>query len=82
MTQEQEIIAFSCREVQRELANYVEDDISPGLRVRIERRFTECRGCQATYDSLRKIIRLTANGEVLELPEAFSRRLFQRIAPL
>lgn len=79
---EKEIVAISCQEVRWELANYMEDDITPSLRTRIERHFVECRGCQATYDSLRNVIRLIADGEVLELPEGFSRRLFQRIRSL
>ena len=82
MNPERDTIAISCREVRRELANYLEDDISPGLRARIERHFVDCRGCQATYDSLRNVIRLIADGEILELPEGFSRRLFQRIRSL
>lgn len=80
MSSEQEIISVSCQEVRRELANYMEDDISQELRRRIERHFLECRGCQATYDSLRNVIRLVAAGEIIELPEGFSRRLRARIA--
>jgi putative zinc finger protein len=82
MRQEQEIVAISCQEVRRELVNYMDDDISPSLRTRIERHFLGCRGCQATYDSLRNVIRLIADGEILELPEGFSRRLFERIQSL
>lgn len=78
----QEIVAISCREVRRELASYMENDISPSLRARIERHFVGCRGCQATYDSLRNVIRLLADGEILELPEGFSRKLFNRLQSL
>jgi predicted anti-sigma-YlaC factor YlaD len=49
---------ISCREVRRELANYMEDDVSQELKVRIEQHFLTCEGCFATYDSLRRIIRL------------------------
>lgn len=82
MSGEQEIISISCQEVKRELANYMEDDVSASLRNRIELHFVECKGCQATYDSLRNIIRLVADGDILELPEGFSRRLFARISAL
>jgi hypothetical protein len=82
MNGEREIISISCHEVQRELANYMEDDISAALRRRIERHFLECKGCQARYNSLRNIIRLVADGEVIELPEGFSRRLYARLFAL
>ena len=71
---------ISCREVRRELANYMEDEVSQELKVRIEQHFLTCEGCFATYDSLRRIIRLIDRAEIIELPEGFSARLYHRIA--
>jgi len=70
---------ISCREVRKELAHYMEDDISPELRGRIERHFVKCDGCFAIYDGLRKVIRLVNSTEIIELPEGFSVRLYRRI---
>ena len=70
---------ISCREVRKELAHYMEDDISPELRERIERHFVKCDGCFAIYDGLRKVIRLVNSTEIIELPEGFSVRLYRRI---
>jgi len=71
---------ISCREVRKELASYMEDDISPKLREQIERHFQECGGCFAIYDGLRKVIRLVSDAEIIELPRGFSARLYRRIA--
>ena len=71
---------ISCREVRRELANYMEDDVSWELKTRIEQHFLTCEGCFATYDSLRRVIRLINGAEIIELPEGFSARLYHRIA--
>jgi hypothetical protein len=71
---------INCREVRRELANYMEDDISPELRERIERHFLRCHGCFAIYDGLCKVIRLVSSTEIIELHEGFSGRLYRRIA--
>ena len=71
---------ISCREVRKELANYMEDDISPELRQRIERHFLKCDGCFAVYDGLCKVIRLISSTEIIELPQGFSVRLYRRIA--
>ena len=71
---------ISCREVRRELANYMEDDLSRELRGRIEQHFLTCEGCFATYDSLRKVVRLINRTEIIELPEGFSARLYHRVA--
>ena len=70
---------ISCREVRKELAHYMKDDISPELRGRIERHFVKCDGCFAIYDGLRKVIRLVNSTEIIELPEGFSVRLYRRI---
>lgn len=35
---------MSCREVRRELANYMEHDVSQELKVRIEQHFLTCKG--------------------------------------
>ena len=74
------LMQISCREVRRELDNYMEDDVSQELKVRIEQHFLTCEGCFATYDSLRKIIRLINGTEIIELPEGFSACLYHRIA--
>jgi Putative zinc-finger len=70
---------ISCREVRRELANYMEDDITAELRLRIERHFLRCDGCSALYDGLRQIIYLVNESDLIELPVGLSRRLFQRL---
>ena len=70
---------ISCQEVRRELANYMEDDISLELRARIDRRFQECDGCFAIYDGMRRVVRPMNKAGIIELPEGLSVRLFQRI---
>ncbi len=57
----------------------MEDDISAEHRARIDRHFRECDGCFAVYDEMRRIVRLMNKTGVIELPEGFSVRLYQRI---
>ncbi len=71
---------ISCHEVRRELANYMEDDVDVELRLRIQRHFRECDGCNALYDSIRKIVRLVGSTEIIELPAGFSQRLYERVS--
>ncbi len=79
-TNEEERMKISCSEVRRELANYMEDDVSRELKARIEQHFLTCEGCFATYDSLGRVIRLINGTDIIELPEGFSARLYHRIA--
>lgn len=70
---------ISCREVAKKLAHYREDDISPELRERMERRFLKRDGCFAIYDGLRKVILLVNSTEIIELSQGFSVCLYRRI---
>jgi hypothetical protein len=70
---------ISCREVRLELANYMEDDATEELRLRIARHFERCEGCSAMYDGLRQVIYLVGESDLIELPPGLSQRLFQRL---
>jgi predicted anti-sigma-YlaC factor YlaD len=70
---------ITCAEVLRELSNYMDDDVTPALRSRIDAHVRACAGCRALYDGVRKVITLVSHNDVIELPEGFSQRLRQRI---
>jgi hypothetical protein len=69
------IVEISCREVLREISNYIESDLDPGLRGMIERHFAGCRHCSAVLDGTRNVIVLIGDDRTFSLPTGFSRRL-------
>ena len=73
------MIEITCKIVRRELSNYIEDDVTPELRARIQHHVEKCPGCRAVYDGVLNILRLVGGGDVLDLPTGFSRRLLERI---
>ena len=75
----EQIILISCAEVRRELSNYVENDVTPELRARIEQHVPSCSGCKAVYDGMRNVLKLVSTTEIIELPRGFSRRLYRRL---
>lgn len=75
----EQVILVSCVEVQRELSNYMENDITPELRLRIEQHVIFCGGCKAVYDGVRNVLRLVSSSEIIELPPGFSLRLYRRL---
>jgi hypothetical protein len=75
----EQIILITCVEVRRELSNYLEDDVPPELRARIDQHVSACPGCKAVYDGLRNVLTLVSTGEIIELPRGFSARLFRRL---
>lgn len=70
---------ITCDDVRRELSNYIEDDVTPELRARIEEHVSACPGCRAVYDGVRNVLTLVGSGEMIELPRGFSTRLFRRL---
>ena len=76
------IIEIDCYEVRRELVNYMEEDMKPDLRVRIDAHLQSCHHCTAIYDGVRNVVQLLATDQAIELPEGFSQRLYKRLSRL
>jgi anti-sigma factor RsiW len=72
-------IEISCREVWRELSNYVDDAIDAEVRQRMETHFKGCAHCTAVLDGTRNVIQLVGDDRVFDLPMGFSERLKRRI---
>jgi anti-sigma factor RsiW len=70
---------MTCREVWREISNYIDDSVSPKLREEIELHLAYCRHCTATVDAIHNIIVLVADGRTFTVPTGFSDRLKARI---
>lgn len=73
-------VEISCREVIREISNYIESDVPRKLRARLESHFRRCDHCRAILDGTGNVLRLVGDGRTFDLPPGFSRRLRQRIA--
>ena len=71
---------MTCKEVWREVSNYIDDAVSPVMRVEIELHLAYCRHCTAMVDGIHNIIILVADGRTFSLPAGFSDRLKARIA--
>jgi anti-sigma factor (TIGR02949 family) len=72
-------VEIDCYQVRRELSDYLDGDLTPELRVRIEDHLENCRHCTAVYDGLRNVVRLLGDETAIELPEGFSQRLYRRL---
>jgi len=74
-----QIVEIDCRQVWKELTNYMEGDLTPELRARITRHLEGCKHCTAVYDGTKIVVRLLGDERALELPQGFSQRLYQRL---
>ena len=72
-------IEISCVEVWREISNYLEGEISRELRERMEAHFKACAHCTAVLDGTRNVVGLVGDGRLFQIPDGFSKRLFNKL---
>ena len=70
---------IDCKHVWQYISAYIDNDVDPELRDRIERHLETCEICSAVLDSTRNVIVLVADDRVFELPAGFSERLHERL---
>jgi anti-sigma factor RsiW len=73
------VIEISCLEVWREISNYIDDELDPELRARMDAHFKVCAHCTAVLDGTKNVVKLVADGVEYELPSGFSERLYNKI---
>lgn len=75
-----QVVVINCRQVWTELSNYLDGDIDPDLRARIETHLKDCDHCTAILDGMSNIVRLVCDDQVIEVPDGYSERLRQRVS--
>ena len=75
-----QFVEIDCRQVWKELTNYIEGDLTPEMRDRIAHHLRGCKHCTAIYDGSRNLVRLLGDEKAIELPQGFSQRLYQRLS--
>lgn len=68
-----------CEEVWREVSNYLDGELAPGLHAAIEEHVHGCKRCAAVVDGTRNVIQLYGDERMLEVPFGFSQRLHRRL---
>ena len=70
---------INCEHVWREVSNYLDGDIDPGLRAAIEEHVRGCTRCSAVLDGTRNVVQLIGDERLFELPVGFEQRLKRRL---
>jgi hypothetical protein len=72
-------MVVQCAEVWREVSNYLDGEVDPGLRTAMEEHFRGCRHCTAVLDGARNVIELYGDERMLEVPLGYSQRLHRKL---
>ena len=70
---------ITCEEFLAEFADYLENQVSPGVRKELELHLSQCRACHVLYDSSRKTIKIVTESSSFELPESVSAPIIDRV---
>jgi anti-sigma factor (TIGR02949 family) len=66
---------LNCKEVIRELSNFLDGEMDASLVAEVERHLSHCEHCQLVVDTTRRTIQLFCNSQPAELPEDVRGRL-------
>ena len=72
-------MVMQCAEVWREVSNFLDGDLDPGMRAAMEEHFRGCRSCTAVLNGAKNVIELYGDERMLEVPLGFSQRLHRRL---
>jgi len=65
----------SCKKVIANLSNYLDGEVAPEMRQKIEKHLRGCHRCSAVYDSTRKMLMIVGDEQTFEIPVGYSERL-------
>jgi predicted anti-sigma-YlaC factor YlaD len=65
----------SCKTIIANLSEYLDGNTPLEMRQKIERHLRGCHRCSAVYDSTRKMLLITGDERIFEVPAGFSDRL-------
>lgn len=72
--------AVNCEQVWKEISNYIEGDVEPGLRAVMDEHFSTCKRCTSVLEGTRNVVQLYCDERMIEVPAGYGRRLERRLA--
>jgi predicted anti-sigma-YlaC factor YlaD len=65
----------NCRNIVKELSNYLDEGLDATLKASIEKHLSHCEDCRIVVDTTRQTIQIFCNSEPAPLPEDTRLRL-------
>ena len=78
---------MKCKDIVKELADYLDEDLDASLRASIEAHLDNCKDCRLVVDTTKQTIQIYCNSEPAPLPaetrsklhDALAKRLHHRV---
>ena len=66
---------MNCRNIVKELSNYLDEALDSTLKASIEKHLEHCEDCKVVVDTTKQTIQIYCNSEQAPLPEDTRKRL-------
>ncbi|HXX70958.1 MAG TPA: zf-HC2 domain-containing protein [Candidatus Acidoferrum sp.] len=66
---------MKCKDIVKELADYLDEALDPCLRTSIEEHLGQCKDCRVVVDTTKQTIEIFCNSEPAPLPSTTRQRL-------
>ncbi len=70
---------MDCLQFLEELSDYVEGEVSQGLKEALQEHLAFCHKCEVLYNSTRHTLEIISDCNTFELPQEVSVRLYARL---
>ena len=70
---------MTCEEFSAEFGDYLENRVSPEVRLELEQHRLHCRECHGLYDSTFKAIKIVTESNSFELPQNILAQIIERV---
>lgn len=70
---------MKCKEIVKELADYLDEDLDSSLKASIEEHLNNCKDCRLVVDTTKQTIQIFCNSEPAPLPAETRSRLHQAL---
>lgn len=70
---------MKCRNIVKELSNYLEGGLDANLKASIEEHLCGCEDCRVVVDTTKQTIQIFCNSEPAPLPEDTRQRLHEAL---
>ncbi|MGA9884929.1 MAG: anti-sigma factor family protein [Candidatus Acidiferrales bacterium] len=71
---------MKCKDIVKELADYLDEDLDSSLRASIEEHLDKCKDCRLVVDTTKQTIQIYCNSEPAPLPAETKSRLHDALA--
>ena len=71
---------MKCKDIVKELADYLDEALDPVLRASIEEHLCKCKDCRIVVDTTKETIDIFCNSEPAPLPQTTRQRLHEALA--